>query len=338
MVGLRFGCLVLLCVALSGCTKSSAPLPLSLALAQQPDNALNFIAIDQDYFSDQGINLSYDFFASGKKAFEEGYQKGGYDVVTMAEVPFVFAVDQMPELRIFGHIYGADNVNRLVTRRDVGFDSMDQIAGKVIGTQKSSAVHYFFHRIYNAFEIPRDQFELKFYEAKALPKALLEKQIDGFSMREPYVSEAEKLLKGRVNVFSMPGIYHQYGVLVASEQSIETNRQVLKRYIRALMQAREFAIQHPQAAIKIVAQYLQIEPSDARVLWRSSNLQLGLHQGLVNTLEGQLSWRNQLVKFGVDSKGVDLQQINVSDYVEVSVMQAVNPDAVLMVHAYDQSQ
>lgn len=319
-----------------GCERQVTPLALKLAIAGQPDNALNFIAIEKGFFAANGLNTDFTLFPSGKRALDEGFLQGGFDVVTLTEVPFVFALENHPNLRIFGHIYGADNLNRLVTRQGIGFSSIEKLEGRVIGTQKFSAVHYFFHRIYNAFEIPRDAFTLKFYSAEALPKALATGEIDAFSMREPYVSQAERLMDGKVNIFSMPGIYHQYGVLVANHDTIKEKSEALKRYLKALMQAREYAISHSEEAIQILAKYLNIEMSQARVLWRPSNLQLGLSQGLVNTIEGELQWRNSLNRLGIDESPIDINKFKVKDYIDIDLMSEVNPYSVMIV--YDRSQ
>lgn len=319
-------------LSLFACEKAPKPLAFSIALAEQPDNALNFIALEKGFFKEQGLDVSSQKFPSGKRALEEGFLKGGFDMVTMTEVPFVFAVENHPDLRIFGHTYGADNVNRIVTRQDVGFNSIEQIRGKVIGTQKGSAVHYFFHRVYNSFDIPRSSFTLKFYKAEDLPKALAKGEIDAFSMREPYVSQAEKLMNGQVNIFSMPGVYHQYGVLVASEKVLAEREEAFRRYLKALQQARNFAIHNSQETIEIVGRHLQTSIQEMRSLWRTSNLQLGLHQGLINTIENEIIWRNFLTGLGLDNFYVDLNEFDMSDYIYINVMEDVNPHAVMVVY------
>ncbi len=338
MTGLGVLFLLVFSAFLAGCTESQDPLPLKAAFASQPDNALNFIAYEKGYFKKHGLDIQVDFFPSGKRAIHDGFLKHDYDIATTAEVPFVFALDENPDLRIFASLYGADNVNRIVTRWGVGFNSIDQIAGKVIGTQKSSAVHYFFHRIYNAFEIPRSDFTLKFYPAEELPQALANGEIDAFSMREPYVSQAEALLDGEVNIFSMPGIYHQFGVAITREETLQQKNVQLERYLQALFEARNFAITNPQESIEILAEYLSISIPEARALWRPSNLQLGLHQGLINTIESEIQWRNFLTDLGLDDRKVDLEVFDLSDYVHVDVMSKVNPYAVMVVYERQKSE
>ncbi len=334
-----FGLMVVMVSALmSGCSQSDKPLPLKAAFANQPDNALNFIALEKGYFAKHGLDVQADFYPSGKRAIHDGFLKQDYDLATTAEVPFVFALDDDPDLRIFASIYGADNVNRIVTRWGVDFNSIDQISGKVIGTQKNSAVHYFFHKVYNAFNIPRSDFTLKFYPAEELPHALAKGEIDAFSMREPFVTQAAELLKGEVNVFSMPGIYHQFGVAVTREKTLQEKSVELELYLQALFEARSFAMSNPQASIEILAKYLSISIPEARELWRPSNLQLGLHQGLINTIESEILWRNFLTDLGLDDKKLDLEKFDLSDFIDVGVMEAVNPYAVMVVYDRQKSE
>lgn len=324
---------------MSACSvQDDTPMPFKIAMAQQPDNALNFIAFEKGYFEQQGLAVTVEMFPSGKRALEEGFLKRDFDMVSMSEVPFVFALEKHPDLRIFGHMYGADNVNRIVARRGIGLNNIEDLQGKVIGTQKSSAVHYFFHRIYNAFNIPRESFTLKFYKAEELPQALVRGEIDAFSMREPYVSEAERLLNGDVNIFSMPGIYQQYGVMVARGEALKHNKEAYKRYLNALHQAREYAISHSEESIALVARHLNTPVKAARQFWRSSHLQLGLHQGLVNTIENEIIWRNFLTDLGLDSYKVDLTKFDISDYIDFVPMVEVYPHAVMVVYERAKSE
>lgn len=330
--------LVMVSALISGCSQSDKPLPFKAAFANQTDNVLNFIALEKGYFEKHGLDVQADFYPSGKRAIHDGFLKQDYDIATTAEVPFVFALDDNPDLRIFASIHGADNMNRIVTRWGIDFNSIDQISGKVIGTQQNSAVHYFFHRVYNAFDIPPSDFTLKFYPAEELPQALAKGEIDAFSMREPIVSQAEELLKGEVNIFSMPGIYHQFGVVVTREKTLQEKSLELERYLQALFEARSFAIANPQASIEILAKYLSISIPEAREHWRPSNLQLGLHQGLINTIESEILWRKSLTDVSLGDNVAGLEEFEISDYIYVDVMSKVNPYAVMVVYERQKSE
>lgn len=331
------GLLMIVSAILASCSKPQ-PLNLTAAIANQPDNVLNYIAIEKGFFEAQGLNFNYDFYPSGKRAFTDGFALKDYDLVTMTAVPFVFALSEHPDLKLFGHIYSANNVNRLVARQDVGFDSIDQIQDKVIGTQQNSAVHYFFHRVYNTLDIPRTAFTLKFYSAEQLPQALASGEIDAFSMREPYVSQAKELLKGQVNIFSMPGVFNQFGILVSNQATIERKPEALKRYLKGLKQARAFALNSPEESIKILAKYLSISVAEARESWRISHLQLGLNQAVINTLEGEIYWRNYLTQLGLDNSKFDLKTFDISKYINIELMMSVNPESVMVIYEHQQSK
>lgn len=304
----------------------------------QADSVLNFIAMEEGFFKKNGLNLEVSTFPSGKRAYQDGFAKGNFDLVVMLDSPFVFAVDKNPDLRIIANIYGSDNGNRIVTRKDVNFDSLDQLPGHKIGTQKSSAVHYFFHRVYTSLGISRDEFSLAFYKAEELPQALASGEIDAFSMREPFVSQASQLLDGEVNIFSMPGIYHQYGVVVARESTIEHKSEALKRYLKSLMEARTFAISNNERGVEILAKYLQVSKSVARQVWRPSHMQFGLYQGLVNTIEEQILWRNHLTDLGLDNHKIDLSRFDVLDYLDVRLMEQVSPFTLSVVYERSESE
>ena len=189
-----------------------------------------------------------------------------------------------------GTLFAADNINRIVARRDLGIHHPADLRGRRIATQRASAVHFFLHRFLAKHELSESEVKLLFMRAEELPVALAGGEIDAFSMREPYVTTARELLGGRAEVFAAPGLYHQLEVLVASAKLVRNHPQRLPKLLRALVQAERYAARHPAEAIAITAAYLGVPKQKIEALWPTIKLRVTLDQPLLSLLESEARW------------------------------------------------
>lgn len=323
--------IMLFSLILSGCATQDEIDQLSIANAKQPSNALTFIALDQGLFEKHGLEVKIESFPSGKRALQdgllhEGFLKNEFDMAVTADVPFSFARQAHPDLKIFGHIFSANNVNRIIARQDSGITKLSELKDHKVATQKNSAVHFFLHRVLESQQINQDDLSLSYMKAEELPKALSNGTIDAFSMREPFISQASELLDGKVNVFSSPGIHNQFEVLVAKQQTLQAKPRAFEKFIKALLDAQMFVFQHPDQASEIVAKALGVSDDKVRQNWRPSSFQIGLQQGLLVTIEGQQAWINpELSREALP---------NVLDDIHFLVMQKVAPELISIVYGH----
>lgn len=318
--------IILFSLLLSSCGAQQQIDQLSIANAKQPSNALTFIAMDQDFFQKHGLEVKIESFPSGKRALHDGFFAKEFDMATTADVPFSFARQNHPDLVIFGHIFSANNVNRIIARQDSGIKQLTDLKGHKVATQQNSAVHFFLHRVLQSLQIGENDLTLNYLKAEKLPMALNNGEIDAFSMREPYISQATHLLDGRVNIFSSPGMYNQFEVLVANRATLREKPRAFEKFIKAMLDAQVFTFQHPDKASEIVARAIGVSAEKIRQNWRPSSFQIGLQQGLLVTLEGQQAWMNPQVS--------PERLPNVLDTIYFTVMQNIAPELISIVYGH----
>ncbi len=320
----HIGMVLLLTLLLTGCEAPKQVDQLSLAYAKQPSNALTFIALDQGFFQQQGLEVQAESFPSGKRALQDGFYKKSFDMAVTADVPFSFSKQSDTELVTFAHIFSANNVNRIIARQDSGIKQIADLKGHKVATQQNSAVHFFLQRVLHAHQLSDSDIKPVFMKAEQLPQALNSGEIDAFSMREPYITQASELLDGNVNIFSAPGVYNQYELLVAHRQTLEQKPEAFEKFIKGLQQAQNFAYQHPDQATEILAKALGLPINKVRQDWRPASLQIGLQQGLLITLESEQAWLNP----GLTTKSLP----NVLGSIYFPVMESAAPELISIVH------
>ena len=288
-------------IVLTSCEQSTPQLKtesLNLGLAMQPASALMMVALDQELFKAQGLDIVVKEYPSGKRALREGLFTGGVDVASTADVPLTFAAFERDDFRIIASLFSASNVNRIVSRRDHGITKATDLKNKRMATQKASAVHFFMHLFLLENGISGKDVLVSFMKAEQLPKALANGEVDAFSMREPYVSEARSLLGDQAMVMSAPGAYEQMELLVATTTLLQERPVVAKRMLKALLQAEAFIHEQLDKAAEIVAKRLQVDATKIKTVLPQYTLRVSMEQSLLLLLEDQARWaiENDLLK------------------------------------------
>ncbi|WP_108650447.1 ABC transporter substrate-binding protein [Dongshaea marina] len=300
-----------------------AQVKIRLGLALQPASALVMIALERGFFEKRGLQPVVSSYPSGKRALREGLLTGQADVVTTADVPFVAAVLEQFPLVAVGSIYYAYNMNRIVARRDLGVNQVADLRGKRVGTQKYSAVHYFWHLFQQQHQLQAEEQQTRFYRAEQLVNKLQAGDIDAFSMREPYVSEAIRRMPDRIRVFSSPGTYLQSELVVVKRSYSRDSPEIMQRLMEALMDAERYSKRHPEKASEIVARALGISGANPMFLNPEVRFEVEFSQRLLESLSAQALWMR-----GGDSKGngvylmdaIDVSHLSLLDSEKVSII------------------
>lgn len=299
---------------------------IRLGIAMQPISALSLIAIEKDYFSAQGLDVKVTEYPSGKRALIEGLFTGKEDFASTADMPVTMAALQQRDLKVIASTFQADNINRIIARRDAGIESPDDLAGKRLATQKSSAVHYFLSLFLLEHGLSESDVELSFFKAEELPKALIEGRIDAFSMREPYISIARESLGENAIIFDAPGIYPQVDLMLTSGEMVTSRPGVISKFLKALLEAERFIDENTEKAIAITARRLGANEVDIANLWPMIRLRVEIEQSMLLLFEGQARWaiKQQLVK--------QTAIPNYLDYIYKDALHELNPQAVKLFH------
>lgn len=298
---------------------------LRLGLAMQPSSALAIVALEKDFFLEVGLDIELHEFPSGKRALNEGLFSGEVDMATTSDLPATMAVLAEKDVRILASAFLANNVNRIVARKSAGIMTPEDLKGKRLATQKSSAVHYFLHAFQVRHRIGNDEIDLSFLKAEELPRALAEKRIDAFSMREPYVSEAINLLGDDAIVFSAPGSYDQVDVVICTKSLLEMKPHIVRRFVEALLLAERFAEKNQQAAIDIVANHIGAPKEKIAAIWPEIRLSMAFGHNTLLLMESQARW-------AIANKLTDASEVpNFLEFLALDAMTELKPEAVTII-------
>ncbi len=322
---------VALGILLSGCAqkveeKYVGPVEkVTLSLTEEPVNWLTLIAVEKDFFSQEGLDVTLKEYPSGKRALLDGLFAGEVDIAAAADVPIVFNSFERQDFKVIATIGTSDNVPRIIARKDRGIYRPSDLQGKHIATQEASAVHFFLSLFLLKYTLAEDSVKISFMNAEELPQALADGEIDAFSMREPFITQAKALLGDNAVIFAEPGLYLQTFNLVAYDSFIKDNPEIVKKILRALLRAEEYANNHPAAAVEIISSRTGVAEDEVFALWPELHLRVFLDQSLIVALEDIAKWaiRNDLTD--------KTEMPNYLDYIHVDALEEVKPGAVKII-------
>ena len=269
---------------------ASGGVPLRLGLALQPTNALVMIGLKRGFFADEGLNVEVVEYVSGTQALHKGLFAGKVDLVTASDVPIAILGFQRSDFKIIASVFSVGNQNRIIARRDRGIAMPADMKGKRLATQRGSAVHFFLSLFLADHGIAEKDVRLSFLQPAELPRALANGDIDAFAMREPFISQAKKLIGENAVVFDAPGLYDQTDQIVVSDSFVKQRSESVIKVLRSLVRAEAFAKADPARAKAIVAEYLGVSPAEVAADWPRRSPKVVLEQGLLSQLEGQARW------------------------------------------------
>jgi sulfonate transport system substrate-binding protein len=297
------------------------PEKITIAYATLPETALAQVAQARGYYREEGLEATAHLHPYGKLALNEVLE-GKADFATVAETPIMFAIMSGKKISVIATIHASSLGHAIMARRDRGVLSFADLKGKKIAATVGTTSHFFLDTMLVTHGISRKAVEVVDMKAEKIPDALARGDIDAASAFSPYMELTHKKLGDRVIIFRDRDIYRYTFNVVASQDFIRKNPVKVRRMLRALVRAEEFARDNPAAAQKIVSDFSGIEIAILRDTWPNANFTINLDQSLLLALEDESRW-------AVNSGLTTTRNVpNYLDYIYFDGLTAVKPEAV----------
>lgn len=263
---------------------------ISISTPRSALTSLLWLTDELGFFKQQGLNIELHPYPSGKRALM-AMLRGEEELAATAETPFVIASFKRDDIRLYASMGQSDNELRILARRDHGITRPADLTGKVIATQENSAVHFFLTSFLLYHQLESTAVKTIFMKAEMLPDALASGDIDAFSMRDPFISQAQKLIgSDKLVEFSVPGLYTKTYNIVGSETFIKKHPGAMEKILYALNEGAKYADSHPKKVIEIISRRIQLPKDRVAALWTDMHLAVTLNQGLLTTLQEEAQW------------------------------------------------
>ncbi len=318
--------LVLIGISAGGCQekpgKYTGPVEkVTIAEAGQPIGALLYIAFENGYFTNEGLDITLKPYTSGRDSLNSVLE-GKADLATTAETPIVHTLLAGETCYTIATIGTSETNMAVVARKDRGILRPSDFKGKKFGATSSTNGAFFLYAILISNGISTDDVKIVDLRPEETFDALVESEVDAVSAWNPHLVRLQKELGDKVVSFYGDGIYTWTWNIVARKNFIAEKPETILKIVRALVKAEEFTRENPDEAQNIVSYYLKIDRASVSELWSIYNFKTSLDQFLLVAFEDQARW-------AITNNLTDATEVpNYLDYIYSDPLEEVKPEAI----------
>ncbi len=284
-------------------------------------SALLFVAEAQDFFSQNGLDVSIQYYETGLSAVN-AMLDARVDVAVPA-TEFVLAGKAFNDVNV-KTIASIDKVDYavIVGRKDRGIASPSDLAGKKVGVARGTILEFRLGRFLELHGMKTTDVEIVNLALGKSADAIAAGDIDALIAVPPYTEASKVKLGDNGVVWPAQGGQFSYQLLMGRTEWIGQNPKAIHRFLLALNQAEEYTDRRQREAKAIVQQKLNVSDDDVARIWSQNQFTLSLDQALVVAMEDQARW---MIDNGLTTEKVVPDFL---EYIYFDGLKAVKPEAV----------
>lgn len=276
---------------LSACTAGGSDGPVervSIGSTTFPASAIIFIAEEQGYFEDEGLDATVRTYDAGTLALDDAVA-GDLDFAAVAETPVARAAVAGKQFRVLTSVAEVDRANYIIARKDRGIESAEDLEGKRLGFAPGTTGDYFQQMLLSTLLVDASAVTRVELEPAQVVDALVDGEVDAVSTWPPFTSRLEEALGDNAVILDEPGLYVMSWNVVRAEKG-GPSREASVALLRALVRAEEFIADEPEAAREIAARRTGVPADELERLWPDLRFDVALGQALLLSLEDEARW------------------------------------------------
>jgi len=287
--------------------------------------SLVHIAKEKGYFLEEGIDMEIKNYSAGKFALATTFE-GETDMCTVADTPIVSNSFERNDFAVFATILDSAQHAKALARKDRNISTPQDLIGKKTATTIGTTAHFFMVTFFLVNSMDLEDVEIVGMKPSEMVDAIVSGDVDAIFAWEPNILNAQKLLGDNAILLTSDVGYTATFNLVSKNDFIGNNSELLKKVIRALVKAEEFAKNNRGESVDIIASRLETDREDIDTLWDDYKFRVSLPQFLLVTLEDEARW--YIESNLTNTTGVP----NYLDYIYMDALESVKPEAVTIIH------
>ena len=246
---------------------------LKMTLFGQPsvNNDSIWMALQNGFYQQEGLDVTYRLFPSGTTAFES-FQSGQGDIVMTGDLPSVqYFFRVKGDYRTIAAVERDAKGYVVVARKDV--TSPQDLVGKIIATRVGSTGSWFISEYLTNNKVDPSSITVKNLDTQVLPAALCGGEIAAFFIWQPVGSRTLEICPDKAHYLSDATGYIQ-GYLVAGARpewlATAQGKDIATRWLRATIKGRDVAQKDFSAVAAYAEAKLGLSEKATRDQWETN--------------------------------------------------------------------
>ena len=295
---------------------------VTIGVGVAPLSVLIWVAENEGYFADNGLDVEMKEYLSGKAALADLID-GKVDIATITEFGFMSKSFDEKDIRILSSITAA-TINSLIARKDKGIEEISDLKGKRIAVTSGTEAEFFLGTFLIFNDISINDVAIVYLEPRDIVQSVSDGEVDAAMTWEPYVYKTRTNLGENAIVWPGQSGQESYWLFVSKEDFITRNPGMVKRSLKALLQAEEFVKRNKDGSKRILVSH-DVDAQFVDDIWQKLDYTISLSQALLITMEDGAEWR-------IKNNLTDATEVpNYLDYIYLDALEEVKPEAVTVI-------
>ncbi len=296
----------------------------SISIAYSPFESLTlfWVAQEQGYFTQNGLNVTAQKYATGPAALN-GVINGEDDIVVgTSEFPFTANILNGNSISTFASISKSEFIY-LIGRGDRGIHEASDLKSKTIGVAFGTIAQFYLGRFLDLKGLSIQDVNLVDLKTPTdWVNAVVNGSVDAVATAQPYAETAKNALGNNAVVLSIQSNQPLHALAIATDEWITNHPELVTKVLKSLSQAEDFVINHATEAQVILKNQLNLTDAYMVKAWSENDFSLSLDQSLILAMQDEAQW---LVSNNLTNATSVPNFIN---YVNADGLKSVNPGAV----------
>jgi ABC-type nitrate/sulfonate/bicarbonate transport system substrate-binding protein len=298
----------------------------SVAVGMEPNpvNLLMYIAQNQNYFSNNGLNVTIKDYSSGAAA-TNGLLNGEVNVSIATELVLTRNILSNSSIQTFG------STNKflqsyIIAKKDSGIANISDLRGKTIGVTLQTNSQFYVGRFLELNNLGLNDVNLTNVPPSQFEDALVNGTVDALVAWQPYIGGIQNRLgNDNVVMWDVQSGQPAYGCIISTNNWIADNPQQAKNFLAALAQAEDYALNNPSEAKTLLENWLNLSATYVQTIWHQYSFSLSLDQAQLLAMQDEAQWL-------INNNQTNATALpNFLNYIYLDGLEAVDPNAVTIV-------
>lgn len=293
--------------------------------------AATFTANEKGFFKDHGLDVTFKHNPSGGVSIRDLARKE-VDIAHISETPFIYAlldtsysvIQPVPSFQIFGNMIIADEVQKIIARKDQGIRKPEDITGKKIAIYRDTQLDYYLDSFLLEHQIPKNSITLVNLKPESHAEAIESGDVDIVVTWEPFASQIHQMLGDQALILKTKLNYSTMWMAVTLDSYAESNPEIQVAYLRAIKKAQKYIRKHPGETQELMARRTGASTRVIESLWQMIDYELSLSERMLILLEDQRRWMLQDIHD-------DTTDINFKEFINFNPMREVHPGGITII-------
>jgi NitT/TauT family transport system substrate-binding protein len=202
----------------------------------------------------------------------------------------MFNILKGEKIFVIANIEATTMNNAIVARKDAGISKAGDLKGKRIAFTPGTTSDFFLDSILTANGLARKDIQPVPLKPDEMQAAIQTKQIDAACTWNFRLLEISRQLGENGTLIFDQEIYTETYNVVAQQEFVQKNPEVVKRFLRALIKAEDFVHSHPSEAQAMMSASAKVDLELIRKTWNYFKFHVIQDQTLIITLEDETRW------------------------------------------------